>query len=88
MTKRGRSHYLESWNPDAKKYINTCKLCGFRGYSPVIEQESFCSDPMHRAIYTELTGTLTCLPLDEFGRCEACARAMEAAETDGEENQR
>ena len=34
--KRGQSVYLDSWNPDAKKYINVCTFCGRKGYSPAI----------------------------------------------------
>lgn len=64
MTKRGRSHYVESWNPDAKRFINTCAVCGDRGYNPSIEDEGFIhpsankTDYVHHAIYTELTRTL------------------------------
>ena len=74
MTRRGRSLYLESWNPSAKKYVNTCKICGHRGYSPVIEQEGFCDTVPNGAIYEELKSTLKELALDELGRCEMCAR--------------
>lgn len=76
-TKRGYSLYLERWNPSAKKYINTCKICGFRGYSPVIEQEGFCDNPPNGVIYAELSKTLPKLQLDEFGRCENCARTQD-----------
>ena len=78
MTKRGRSLYLEQWNPNAKKYINTCKICGHRGYSPVIEQEDFCNEPLNGVIYSELKSTFTVLPLDELGRCEMCAKAQDS----------
>ena len=74
MTKRGYSLYVERWNPDAKRFINTCKLCGHQGYSPSIDEDGFCNDFVHRAIHAELKKTLTPLPLDELGRCEACAR--------------
>ena len=74
MTKRGRSLYLEEWNPSAKKFINVCKICGRRGYSPTIEAEGFCDDLKRRAIYSELKQTLPALPLDEWGRCEVCAK--------------
>ena len=77
FTKRGYSLYLERWNPSAKKYINTCKICGHRGYSPVIEQDGFCDEVPNGAIYSELKKTLTRLPLDEFGRCEACAKVQD-----------
>ena len=42
-TKRGYSLYIENWNRSAKKYINTCCICGHKGYSPVIEQDDFCT---------------------------------------------
>ena len=37
-TKKGYSLYIEKWNPKAKRYINTCALCGKQGYNPSIEQ--------------------------------------------------
>ena len=73
-TKRGYSLYLENWNPAAKRYINVCKICGHKGYSPVIEEEGFCDTVPNGAIYEELKSTLCALPLDELGRCEMCAR--------------
>lgn len=77
FTKRGRSLYLEQWNASAKKYVNTCKICGHKGYSPVIEQEGFCDEVINNVIYSELKQTLTKLELDEFGRCEYCARVLD-----------
>ena len=74
MTKRGYSLYVERWNPDAKRFINICKLCGYQGYSPSIEEDGFCDDSTRRAIYAELKKTLQPLPLDKLGRCENCAR--------------
>lgn len=79
MTKRGYSLYVEQWNPSAKRFINTCKVCGHRGYSPSIECEGFCDTPKNRAIYTELKQTLRELALDEYGRCEICARLSDGA---------
>ena len=81
--KRGRSLYLENWNPAAKKYINTCKVCGAQGYDPSIEDEGFvhpspnCTDTRHRAMLEELTRAYRPLPLDDMGRCECCARVMD-----------
>ena len=83
--KRGQSLYLENWNPNAKKYINECKLCGYKGYSPAIEQPDFLSekdkDPfvfsVNKAIYEELTKTFSVVELDEFGRCETCAKIQD-----------
>lgn len=83
--KRGRSLYLNNWNPSAKKYINECKICGYKGYSPAIEQPGFLSDSdkepvtfsIHKAIYEELTKTLSVLELDENGHCKDCARIQD-----------
>lgn len=83
MTKRGRSQYVEKWNPSAKRFINTCALCGTQGYDPSIEKEGFVreerhlSDLEHRAIRAELMKIYKPLPLDRLGRCEACAKAMD-----------
>ncbi len=78
--KCGHSLYLDNWNPDAKKYINECTICGYKGYSPVIEEPDFLSDrekdpfvlSVNKAIYTELTKIFSVLELDEFGRCKDC----------------
>ncbi len=76
--KRGNSFYLEHWNPNAKKYINECKICGYRGYSPTIEEPGFLvAELVNKAIYTELTKTFSVLELDEFGRCKDCARLQD-----------
>ncbi len=83
--KRGHSLYLESFNPHAKKYINTCRICGYKGYSPAIMQPDFLSDrdkeplvfAVNKAIYEELTKTLSVLELDAFGRCKDCARIQD-----------
>ncbi len=80
--KRGRSLYLDKWNPNAKKYINECKICGYKGYSPAIEHPDFLTErdkdpnvfPLNKLIYKELTKTFSLLELDEFGRCESCAQ--------------
>ena len=73
-TKRGYSIYLEKWNPSAKKYINTCAICGSKGYSPVIEEN--LKDTLE---YRELTKTLPQMALDSFGRCNDCARVQDAS---------
>ena len=83
--KRGQSLYLDNWNPNAKKYINECKVCGYKGYSPTIEQPNFLDerdkDPVtftiNKAIYEELTKTFSVLELDEYGRCIVCARIQD-----------
>ena len=76
-TKRGYSLYIENWNPAAKKYINTCTICGGKGYSPALEQEDFCYNLENYAIKKELIKMLSKLELDEFGRCEFCAKIMD-----------
>ena len=72
-TKRDYSIYIEKWNKSAKKYINTCAICGSKGYSPVIEYDDFKDE----VIYKELTKTLKKMDLDELGRCEDCARVQD-----------
>ena len=78
-TKRGYSIYIEKWNKSAKKYINTCVICGYKGYSPVIENENFCSTLEKQAIFKELSKTLHRLELDEYGRCNDCASVQDKA---------
>lgn len=75
--KRGYSFYLENVYPSAKQYINTCVLCGQIGYSPVIEQEEFCSIGMDFIIHDELIRTLPRLELDNKGRCSICAQIQD-----------
>ena len=83
MTKRGRSQYIEGWNPSAKRFINVCALCGARGYSPSIDEDGFVyndegriADFEHRAIREELRRVLSPLSLDDDGLCEDCARII------------
>ena len=83
--KRGHSLYLDNWNPEANKYINECKICGYKGYTPAIEHPNFLSDSdkapftfsINKAIYEELTKTFSVLELDEYGRCKDCARIQD-----------
>lgn len=77
-TKRCYSLYIEKWNPSAKKYINTCAICGHKGYRPVIEQTDFCSNLENKAIYKELTKILSKMQLDKAGRCEDCAKVQDS----------
>ncbi|MBP1585841.1 MAG: hypothetical protein ILP17_09135 [Lachnospiraceae bacterium] len=72
-TKRGYSIYLEKWNPSSKRYINTCAICGSRGYSPVIEAEDFDQ----KSVFQELKRTLPRMEIDEYGRCNDCAEIMD-----------
>ena len=77
MTRRGRSHYIESWNRDAKRFINTCIICGHKGYSPTVDEDGFCDDQIRAVIRSELKQTLQPLPLDELGRCPQCAAVQD-----------
>lgn len=84
MTKRGRSLYIEKWNSVAKRFINTCSLCGKQGYSPTIDAEGFIFDDArkiadleHRLIRAELAKVFKPLPLDALGRCPDCAAVMD-----------
>ena len=83
-TKRGTSLYIEKWNPSAKRYINTCVICGAQGYNPSIDDTGVVydnaqkiSDLEHRAIRGELKNVLKPLSIDSFGRCGDCARIMD-----------
>lgn len=78
--KRGKSLYVEKWNPSAKRFINTCSICGAQGYNPSIDDDGFVYDKAknisnfeHRAIREELKSVLKPLSLDSLGRCSVCA---------------
>lgn len=82
-TKRGKSLYIEKWNPTAKRFINICSVCGAQGYSPTIDEYGFIKDDVkkisdleHEVIRAELKKVLRPLPLDAYGRCADCARIM------------
>ena len=77
-TKKGYSLYIEKWNPKAKKYINTCKICGAQGYNPSIGCDGFADERIRRVMREELKKTLPKLALDDYGRCEICAKRMDA----------
>ena len=86
LTKRGSSHYIEGWNPAAKKFIRVCALCGSQGCGPTIDENGFVhpapdvTDSVHSTIRAELRKTLNPLPLDEMGRCDAFRLRMEGQE--------
>ncbi len=80
-TKRGSSIYIDKWNKSSKKYINTCAICGHKGYSPVIEYDNFCTTLENNAIFEELSKTLKKLELDEYGRCIECAKMQDKKAT-------
>ena len=82
-TKKGKSLYIEKWNSSAKRFINTCVICGAQGYNPSIDDTGFVYDNAqnvnleHQAIRSELKSVLKPLSLDSLGRCADCARIME-----------
>ena len=78
-TKQDYSIFIEKWNKSAKKYINTCAICGHKGYSPVVENEDFSVTLENKAIFKELSKTLHRLELDEYGRCIVCAGVQDKA---------
>ena len=73
LTKRGRSQYVEVWNPRAKLFIHSCGLCGRIGFSPGILDEGFADTYEKQAIRSSLQSVLEPLHLDEQGRCAICA---------------
>lgn len=75
LRKKGQSLYIDNWNSSAKKYINTCCLCGRKGYSPAVLETDFINSLEREVIYKELTKMFTsALELDSFGRCDECAK--------------
>jgi hypothetical protein len=73
MTRRGKSHYLESWNPSAKRFIVSCSLCGHAGFKPEVLEPSFSLTTKGRETRRELEAVLKPLSIDAAGRCETCA---------------
>lgn len=82
--KRGKSLYIDNWNPSAKKFINTCSVCGAQGYAPGIDEDGFVFNNAgkthnfeHKAIHEELKRIFKPLAVDSLGRCSDCARRMD-----------
>lgn len=86
ITKRGRSHYLEAFNPKAKQYIVSCTLCGRQGFKPSVLNDDYVTPPVfkenrsrmmnrleRRVIRSELQSVLPPLELDDNGYCSDCA---------------
>ena len=80
---RGKSLFVEKWNPSAKKFINTCAICGKQGYKPSIAEEGFIhpapnvTNHEHDAIFSELSSVYEPLALDSLNRCENCAKLID-----------
>ena len=72
--KKGKSYYLDSWNPKGKKYIIACSRCGTKGYSPNILNADFEDTMEKEAIKDSLMAILDPIYLDEYGYCTQCSR--------------
>ncbi|MBP5404528.1 MAG: hypothetical protein J6Y74_01070 [Clostridia bacterium] len=81
--KFGRSYTLER-RGKSEKYINTCAVCGSRGYDPNVDTENFARS-LDETRYRELIRILPPLALDALGRCEDCARLEAGREKPSEE---
>ena len=76
FSKKGISLYIKKINPESKKYINTCVICGATGYSPSIDCVGFDEDPIRQIVRKELKRTYPMLSLDDYGRCLDCAERL------------
>jgi hypothetical protein len=90
--KRGQSFYGEVLDPSAKKYLNQCSLCGRVGLSPsaldvdydAVKQDKTVKPNLkmtkiiHKIAIGRLQRVYEPLPLDQFGRCEVCAKVSES----------
>ncbi len=73
----------DSWfnrNPDSKRYINTCVVCGAKGYAPQVDDPDFADakytphrDFSRRMMKSQLRKYYKPLSLDAAGRCAGCA---------------
>ena len=77
--KKGFSLHIDKWVPSAKKYINTCYLCGSKGYNPVILGDEFDRHGFgqNRSIRDSLLKTHNPLFVDGLNRCEICAKIQD-----------
>ena len=74
IEKRGKSLYLDTWNPSAKRFIVSCVSCGATGFSITVLKSDFGSSLEKEAIKRALERAMQPLPLDAQGRCETCAK--------------
>jgi hypothetical protein len=76
---RSRKHHWFELSHDAKRFINTCIICGRQGYAPQIDDADFVSESMmfhglvREILQSQLREYFNLLPLDEAGRCEGCS---------------
>ena len=80
--KFGRSYVLER-RGKSEKYINTCAVCGSRGYDPSVDADNL-TQVGDEVRYHELMRILPPLALDELGRCADCARLEEGGKKPSE----
>ncbi len=78
LTKRGRSHYLEVFNPEAKRFVVQCVLCGTTGFAPGVLAPDFADSPVRKVVVLKLQEVLEPLALNEAGQCEDCAGVANA----------
>lgn len=76
FNKKGFSLYIQKFNPESTKYINTCSICGRKGYNPSIDCDGFDNDSIRRVMRKELKKSFSMLPLDNYGRCADCAKRI------------
>ena len=76
FNKKGISLYIQKSNPESRKYINTCSICGCKGYNPSIDCDGFDDDPIRRVVRHELKKNYPALLLDDYGRCADCAKRI------------
>jgi hypothetical protein len=73
---RGKSLYLENWNPRAKSYLLACAKCGHIGFSPSILDPGFDDTLEKKAIKKALVGTHRSIHINDAGVCEQCSSAQ------------
>jgi hypothetical protein len=57
------------------RFINTCTICGRKGFAPKIMESDFAISLARKAIVRSLTRRYKkALPLDENGRCQECSK--------------
>ena len=63
FNKKGISLYIKKTNPESKRYIKTCAICGCKGYNSSIDCDGFDDDPIRRVIRNELKRNFSMLHL-------------------------
>jgi hypothetical protein len=78
MRHRKPPRYVSAYNPDTKRFINTCSVCGQQGYAPQVLESNFVTDLVRQAMRDVLVRNYQPMPLDELGRCVECRRVAES----------